>query len=206
MTPRQIARRQLLTDAVISLVDEIGPENVQMRNVAERSGVALGTAYRYFASKDHMLAAAWADWHRRLTDRVHAELARQRSRARREVGALDRVLSFFRREVRSFQRHPNFARLVVLVQGSSDPFASEALATVASSQDEVLVELMEGVPEEIALPARVAINAVLSTGLQEWTTGRRTIGDVQTNLESVTRLVLGSGALRGGGSAGQEVR
>ncbi|WP_261570163.1 TetR/AcrR family transcriptional regulator [Frankia gtarii] len=52
-----------------------------MRDVAEEAGVSLGTTYRYFASKDHLLAAAWTDWARRLSDRVRAEMTRDASRA-----------------------------------------------------------------------------------------------------------------------------
>ena len=75
MTRGQIARRRKLLDAVVQLVAEVGPERVQMRDVAERSGVALGTAYRYFSSKDHLLAAAMSDWQERLAERVLAESA-----------------------------------------------------------------------------------------------------------------------------------
>ena len=68
MTAAQLARRRRLTDAVIEMIDQMPPDQLQMRDVAERSGVALGTAYRYFSSKDHLLAAAWADWQRRLKE------------------------------------------------------------------------------------------------------------------------------------------
>ena len=37
-----------------------------MKDVAERSGVALGTIYRYFSSKDHVAAAALLEWARSL--------------------------------------------------------------------------------------------------------------------------------------------
>ena len=51
-----------------------------MKLVAERSGVALGTTYRYFASKEHLLASALVEWQARLTDRLLAEPARLRRR------------------------------------------------------------------------------------------------------------------------------
>jgi AcrR family transcriptional regulator len=195
MTAAQLARRRRLTDAVIEMVDEVGPEHLQMRDVAERSGVALGTAYRYFSSKDHLLAAAWADWHRRLTDRVQAEVARDGARARpggpEGAGACSRVIAFVHREMRAFQRHPNFARLVAHVQASSDPFASEELAGLAGDNAKVMSALMEGVPEDVARPAAAAVNSVFGMGLANWTTGRVTIADLFRQIEEVTRLVLG---------------
>ncbi|MCK9896251.1 TetR family transcriptional regulator [Frankia sp. AgB32] len=189
MTPRQRERRRVLTEAVIALVEEIGPEKLQMRDVAERSGVALGTMYRYFASKDHLLAAAWADWHGRLAGRAQAELVRDHVRGR--DAPVEGVLSLLRRELRSFRRHPNVARLVVMVQGSAEPFASEAIAEVTRAQDGVFAALLEEIPAQVAAPARMAINAMLSSGLREWVTGRRTLDDVQADLEAVVRHVLG---------------
>jgi AcrR family transcriptional regulator len=70
MTSRQLVRRAELIEAVIDLVREVGPGAVQMRDVADRSGIALGTVYRYFSSKEHLLATALADWQERLTRRV----------------------------------------------------------------------------------------------------------------------------------------
>ncbi|MBL7496219.1 TetR/AcrR family transcriptional regulator [Frankia sp. CNm7] len=195
MTSAQLARRRRLTDAVIEMIDQVPPEQLQMRDVAERSGVALGTAYRYFSSKDHLLAAAWADWQRRLTDRVRGEVSRDQARvstgAAPTQGACTRVLAFLHRELRAFQRHPNFARLVAHVESCSDPFASEELAGLANDNQAVMAALMEDVPAEVARPAMTAINATLASGLVSWTAGRLTFPDLVRQLEDVTRLVLG---------------
>ena len=191
MTAAQLERRRRLTDTVIEMIDQVGPEQLQMRDVAERSGVALGTAYRYFSSKDHLLAAAWADWQRRLTDRVRAEVGRDRARKADTGGPCTRVLAFLHRELRAFQRHPNFARLVAYVEASSDPFASEELAGLSEDNGAVMAALMDGVPEHVARPAIIAIQSTLGVGLTAWTAGRLTFADLVRRLEDVTRLVLG---------------
>jgi AcrR family transcriptional regulator len=191
MTHGQLARRRKLTDAVIELVSEIGPENVQMREVAERSGVALGTAYRYFSSKDHLLAAAITQWQRRLTDAVLAELNRHGGRGQVRPGSpCDRVLAYVQRELRAFQRRPNFARLICQMNASADPFASEALAELDIANKAVMKVLLDGVPADVSRPASVAINSTLVLGLNAWTTGRATFADVVRNTEDVTRLAL----------------
>ncbi len=190
MGQSQLARRARLTDAVIEMVGEYGPERLQMRDVAERSGVALATAYRYFSSKDHLLAAAWADWQRRLTDRVRSETASGPKRGDAGETVADRVVAYVHRELRAFQRQPNFARLVVYVQASTEPFASEELAALGTDNMTVLRSLMDGVPEEVARPAGKAINAVFGTGLASWITGRIALSEVFTSVEEVTRLVL----------------
>ena len=75
MTTRQLVRRATIIEAVIDLIAEVGADAVQMRDVSKRSGVALGTVYRYFNSKDYLLAAALEDWQKRLTRRIIASRA-----------------------------------------------------------------------------------------------------------------------------------
>jgi AcrR family transcriptional regulator len=54
----QLARRQRILDAAVALASQGGYDAVQMREVADRADVALGTLYRYFPSKVHLLVSA----------------------------------------------------------------------------------------------------------------------------------------------------
>jgi AcrR family transcriptional regulator len=54
----QQARRERILDAAVELAEAGGYDAVQMREVAERADVALGTLYRYFPSKTHLLVSA----------------------------------------------------------------------------------------------------------------------------------------------------
>jgi AcrR family transcriptional regulator len=54
----QRARRERILDAAVELATEGGYDAVQMREVADRADVALGTLYRYFPSKVHLLVSA----------------------------------------------------------------------------------------------------------------------------------------------------
>ena len=56
----QRERRTRILDAAIALASTGGFEQVQMRAVAEQADVALGTLYRYFPSKIHLLVSALA--------------------------------------------------------------------------------------------------------------------------------------------------
>src|SRR5690348_17398839 len=51
-------RRKRILDATIALATQGGFDAVQMRAVAEQADVALGTLYRYFPSKIHLLVSA----------------------------------------------------------------------------------------------------------------------------------------------------
>ena len=62
LTADQQERRDRVLEVAQELAREGGYDAVVMRDVAERSGVALGTLYRYFASKDHLLAEVLVGW------------------------------------------------------------------------------------------------------------------------------------------------
>ena len=53
----QRERRKRILDATLALASKGGYDAVQMRAVAERADVALGTLYRYFPSKIHLLVS-----------------------------------------------------------------------------------------------------------------------------------------------------
>lgn len=55
-TGDQVERRDRIRRAASRLVAERGLEQVQMQEIAQASGVALGTLYRYYPSKHHLLA------------------------------------------------------------------------------------------------------------------------------------------------------
>ena len=57
-SPAQRDRRRRILDATIALASKGGFDAVQMRAVAESADVALGTLYRYFPSKIHLLVSA----------------------------------------------------------------------------------------------------------------------------------------------------
>ena len=74
-------RRKRILDATIALASQGGFDAVQMRAVAEKADVALGTLYRYFP-KIHLLVSAL---HREF-ERTETEAARQARRGRHHRG------------------------------------------------------------------------------------------------------------------------
>src|ERR1700716_1488998 len=63
-------RRRRIIDATLALAAKGGYDAVQMRAVAEKSDVALGTLYRYFPSKIHLLVSGLAREFERVQDRT----------------------------------------------------------------------------------------------------------------------------------------
>ena len=75
-------RRKRILDATLALASKGGYDAVQMRAVAERADVALGTLYRYFPSKIHLLVSALAREFERIQDRTDACRLPRRHRLR----------------------------------------------------------------------------------------------------------------------------
>ena len=59
-------RREAILDAALLVATSGGYEAVQMRSVAERAGIAVGTLYRHFPAKTNLLVAALSREFRRL--------------------------------------------------------------------------------------------------------------------------------------------
>src|ERR1700735_1085035 len=63
-------RRKRSLDAHPALASKGGDDAVQMRTVAERADVALGTLYRYFPSKIHLLVSGLVREFERTQERL----------------------------------------------------------------------------------------------------------------------------------------
>src|SRR5438093_12676940 len=56
-TPKGEQTRAIILETALDLFRERGYEETTMRVIAERAGVALGNAYYYFRSKEHLIQA-----------------------------------------------------------------------------------------------------------------------------------------------------
>src|ERR1700723_596031 len=119
LTRAQQARRQRVIDAAMALGLDGGYDAVQMRDVAARADVAMGTVYRYFTSKDHLLAATLVHWVELPDSRIGQNPPR-----------VDRAL-------RAMGRQPKLVTAVFTSLSSPDP------AAVGCQQQITL--LMEGI-------------------------------------------------------------
>ena len=86
----QAARRRRVIDATLQLAAGGGFDAVQMRDVAAEAGVALGTVYRYFESKERLLLEA-------NLEQVEALRLRLSERPPAGESAADRVVDVLRR-------------------------------------------------------------------------------------------------------------
>jgi AcrR family transcriptional regulator len=117
LTAPQAERRDRLRDAARELASEGGYAAVTIRAVADRAGVGLATVYRYFSSKDHLIAEVHGAASRELID----ELTTQPPAGASKV---ERVEAVFRRMLEVAADDPNLSAAGIAAATSSDPAAS----------------------------------------------------------------------------------
>jgi AcrR family transcriptional regulator len=184
LTVKQTERRRRVLDAAMELAREGGYEAVQMRDVAARADVALGTVYRYFASKDQLLAAVWADWRQTLESRLHHGQPLQ-GRTRAEL-----VFDFLRRATRPLERHPKLAAALVTSYASPDASAVAQQREVASWMTRIVVEALDGLPPDDVQGIREVLGHVWYSVLLAWVQGRMQAPRMYELLDNTCHLLL----------------
>ena len=177
-------RRKRILDATLALASKGGYEAVQMRTVAEQANVALGTLYRYFPSKIHLLVSALV----REFERTQQKLDRTTIPGDTPY---ERMLFVLGRITQTMQRDPMLTEAMTRAFMFADPSAAAEVNTVARLMEHTLTQAIhEGEPtaDEVAI-ARI-IGDVWLSNLVAWVTRRASADDVSNNLELAARLLL----------------
>jgi TetR/AcrR family transcriptional regulator, cholesterol catabolism regulator len=180
----QRERRKRILDATLSLASKGGYDAVQMRAVADQADVALGTLYRYFPSKIHLLVSALASEFERTRETLARRPVPGEARA-------DRIIYVLHKVTRNMQREPLLTEAMTRAFMFADPSAAAEVNAVATLMEQILTDAMhDGGPtgDERAI-ARV-IGDVWLSNLVAWVTRRATAADVSGQLELAARLLL----------------
>jgi TetR/AcrR family transcriptional regulator, cholesterol catabolism regulator len=177
-------RRKRILDATLALASKGGYDAVQMRTVAERADVALGTLYRYFPSKIHLLVSGLVREFERTQERLD----------RRPIPGdtpYDRMLYVLGRITRSMQREPLLAEAMTRAFMFADSSAAAEVNTVARLMEQMLTRAMhEGEPSGDDKAIARVIGDVWLSNLVAWVTRRASADDVSNHLELAARLLL----------------
>ena len=93
--PYSPTEERILT-AGLALIGRRGVRRLGMREIAETAGVSRGTLYRYFPSKDHVLAAAAAYDGQRFSDGLDEVLAAADTASERVASFMAYAFDFIR--------------------------------------------------------------------------------------------------------------
>ncbi len=171
----QHQRRRRIIQAAAALASRGGVEAMQMRTVAERAGVALGTLYRHFPSKMDLVVAVVSE----EMDTLEGSLDR---RPPRSGTVADRAVDVLMRATRGLMREPELADALirslllsdvktdfgermtsllakVTVGGTDDPERWVLLRSLSSVWVMEMIEILRGHTTNDDIQARLEIAA-----------------------------------------------
>jgi AcrR family transcriptional regulator len=190
LTSSQRARRERMLATTAELALEGGWDAVQMREVAQRAEVALGTLYRYFPSKEYLLVSVMIADVEGLTQRLAVRPAEGED-------PVERVVDVLRRANRALQRQPQvtIAMIRALVSGNEEiapvvkqtrslmrRIISDALGVDGADQDAADDQLVLNID---------LLSDVWFAALVSWISGVEPASSVVPKLSDATRVLLG---------------
>ncbi|GAA3140776.1 cholesterol catabolism transcriptional regulator KstR [Planomonospora alba] len=174
-TKSQHQRRKRIVQAAAALASRGGVEAMQMRTVAERAGVALGTLYRYFPSKMDLVVAVVSE----EIELLETSIERRPPAAATPAG---RAVDVLMRATRGLMREPELADALIrslIMTEVETPFGDRMAA--------LLIRVAGGAgtdgPTEEQLALAGALASVWVHELLEMLRGRRTHEQVQHRIE-----------------------
>jgi AcrR family transcriptional regulator len=181
------ARRRRLIEAAVALAGEGGYDAVQMRDVAARAEVALGTLYRHYSSKDQLLLAAMA---------AQADALRGRLEQRPPRGdtPAERVAEGLRRACTALERQPTVTAAMVTAMSSTDGDAAPVKQAVQDSLRMMIAGAVgddsAGAPVEDLDAIVKVLGHVWFAALAFWVGGMTESGVMADDLERAAHLLL----------------
>ena len=183
LTLEQQDRRRRLIDAAFELGAEGGYDAVQMRDVAVTANVALATIYRYFSSKDHLLAAAMTEWTTRLKGRVAQSPPRGDTAAEQMADVLHRAC-------RAMERQPKLSVALVRALSSADPGVVESGQAVEQQIASMGNDILADLPSQVRADILAVLGHVWYSALISWANGRRDFPSVMDELDRACRVLI----------------
>lgn len=155
-----------------------------MRDVAEKADVAVGTLYRYFPSKVHLLVTALG----REMERFDGRNARAKYKA---LPAEKRLHMMIGGITRAMQKDPLLTEAMTRAFMFADASAAAEVDHVGRLMDSVFAAAMaDGEPTSTQLDMARVISDVWLSNLVAWVTRRASAQDVARRMDTTVALLL----------------
>jgi AcrR family transcriptional regulator len=194
LAANQMKRMRRIVDAAVELAEQGGFEAVRLRDVAERSDVALGTLYKYFRSKEDILLFALDEEVSRLEQGLVA---------RPPAGdtPFTRAVDFFRRTSRALIGRAPLARAMIRALTGSEELAVK-VAAFQLRIARLVAAALRGAPPDLAAPldaslgsaregaAALTLMHVWFSALVGWSSGLHGERSVVEQVRTAAELIL----------------
>jgi AcrR family transcriptional regulator len=187
-------RSRRIVETAVELAEEGGFEAVRLREVASHAGVALGTLYRRFRSKEDLLIAALE---------LETQDLEQRMRQKPAKGAtgFERIDAFFGTATKGLLRRPNLARALLRATVSGNPELARRVARFHTNMEILIVASLRGAavgsldggvapPTETEMKIADTLEQVWFALLVGWSGGQHSQAAMMDKMRASTELVL----------------
>jgi TetR/AcrR family transcriptional regulator, cholesterol catabolism regulator len=186
VTASQRARRDRMLAAAVALAAHGGYDAVAMREVAERAGVALGTLYRYFPSKVHLLASVLGSLLAAARDELLERPPAGDDPASRVLSALDRLVDLL-------EGHRLVSEALIQAMSAADVTPSVDIESVYDVTIALIALAAFGPEHQVDEADKLTtgiVGKVFLSDLRHWLGGRVGVDDIRASLAETVAVVL----------------
>ncbi|MDX1885816.1 TetR family transcriptional regulator [Mycolicibacterium sp. 120270] len=181
-------RRDAILDATLAAAATGGYEAVQMREVAKQVGVAVGTLYRYFPSKTHLLVSALTREFQRLD--ASCDWSTIGATPQERLGMLTARLHS------DWQRDPQLTEAMTRACVFADATAASAVNQAADEIERLLVKTLGGGdPTDHQRQIAGLIADVWLANRAAYISKRVTAAEARDQIDRAVRLLLAGNAV-----------
>jgi AcrR family transcriptional regulator len=153
-----------------------------MRDISEASGLALGTVYRYFPSKELLLASVFETWCEGYWGTLGIASEGQVN--------VDRLIDIAHRSTQAYIDEPNILEMLISLRSSSEPAIREKLSAIGQRAAQFFIDNLHGLPEAAAAGVVDIVFSVMQAKLGLWVADQITTEQVYEDIEKTVRLLL----------------
>jgi AcrR family transcriptional regulator len=179
----QAQRRQRIIDEARAMVVESGDETVQIRDIADRAGVALGTAYRYFGSKERLFAEVYAQWCQQL----HEELLRD---MRRGESNTERTRLLARTMLKRLTDEPQLAAIGRVLKITEEPAILRIVHGTEHGMLQLFRDALHGVEQRDADAIAMIVMSVIRAAQDRHSWAVISIDEANREVAKAVKMVL----------------
>ncbi len=190
--PMREDRALRIIETTIELAEEGGFEAVRLRDVASHAGVAMGTLYRRFRSKEDLLVAA-------LEQETRAMAVRVAEKPPKGDTPSERVIGFFAMSTRGMLRRPNLSRAMFRASTAGEPALADKVEIFHDLMLRMIVGAMRGEPIPPDMPAVFAsreklvgdvLNKIWFAVMVGWSSGIQTQSSLNEYMRDAVVLII----------------
>ena len=178
----QTVRRQRIIDVALSMLDTCSADQLQMRDISQAADLALATVYRYFPSKELLLARVFEQWCEGYWTRL--------ARAADGRANIDRLADLTSRSVEAYLSHPNMLMMISELQLSKDPVVAAVMEDIRARAERFFLAALEGLDPIDASGIVDVVFVVMGAKLTAWARGAIAMGEVHRAVQTTIRLLL----------------